>query len=127
MPDYNGKATVFWWTMVTLGAAVIGLGLTNLLAEPWPVRLQILVGIVAAMLAGIFPVRIPNSKNSFAAGEIFIFLLLLLQGPTAAALAAACETALGAWRAESVTNNRRREVRVHQRVCAEGLQLLQQR
>jgi diguanylate cyclase (GGDEF)-like protein/PAS domain S-box-containing protein len=98
MPDYNGKATVFWWTMVSLGAAVIGLGLTNLLDEPWPVRLQILAGIAAAMLAGLFPVRIPNLKNSFAAGEIFIFLMLLLHGPMAAALAAACETALGACR-----------------------------
>ena len=31
------------------------------------------------MLAGLFPVRIAHSKNSFAAGEVFIFLLLFMQ------------------------------------------------
>ena len=50
------------------------------------------------MLAGVFPVRIPRSKNSFAAGEIFIFLLLLLHGPAAATLAAAGEALVGSWR-----------------------------
>jgi hypothetical protein len=45
-------------------------------------------GAVLAMLAGFFPVRIPRTKNSFAAGEIFMFLLLLMHGPEAAALAA---------------------------------------
>ena len=49
--------------------------------------------MVIAMLAGVFPVRIPRSKNSFAAGEVFIFLLLLLHGPAAATLAAAGEAA----------------------------------
>jgi hypothetical protein len=50
------------------------------------------------MLAGFFPVRIPRTKNSFAAGEIFIFLLLLMHGPAAAALAAAGEAGVGSWR-----------------------------
>ena len=50
------------------------------------------------MLAGFFPVRVPGSKNSFAAGEVFIFLLLLMHGPAAAALAAAGEALVGSWR-----------------------------
>ena len=53
---------------------------------------------VIAMLAGVFPVRIPRSKNSFAAGEIFIFLLLLVHGAGAAALAAAGEAGVGSYR-----------------------------
>ncbi|HEY9106443.1 MAG TPA: sensor histidine kinase, partial [Roseateles sp.] len=51
-----------------------------------------------AMLAGLVPVRIPRSTNSFTAGEIFIFLLLLLNGPEAAALASAAEALVGSWR-----------------------------
>ena len=51
-----------------------------------------------AVLAGFFPFRVPRSKNSFAAGEVVIFLLLLLQGPAAATLAAAGEGLVGSWR-----------------------------
>ena len=65
---------------------------------PRAALLQVLAGAAVAMLAGFFPVRIPRSKNSFAAGEIFIFLLLLLHGPAAAALAAAGEALVGSWR-----------------------------
>ena len=78
MPDYNPKATAYWWTVVALGAAVLvhaGVSLADLTPQAW---LQVSVGMAIAMLAGVFPVRIPHSKNSFAAGEIFIFLLLLI-------------------------------------------------
>ena len=59
---------------------------------------QVAVGTLIAMLAGFFPVRVPRSNNSFAAGEIFIFLLLLIHGPAAAVMAAAGEAAVGSWR-----------------------------
>jgi diguanylate cyclase (GGDEF)-like protein/PAS domain S-box-containing protein len=98
MPDYNAKATTFWWTMVTLGAGIVGGAVHSVAAQPNDVLLQILLGCVIAMLAGIFPVRIPGSKNSFAAGEIFIFLLLLMHGVAGATLAAACEAFVGSAR-----------------------------
>ena len=84
MPDYNRKATTYWWTMVLLGVIVLAHSLQSVAALPVAVLWQIVAGTVIAMLAGFFPVRIPRSKNSFAAGEIFIFLLLLLHGPGAA-------------------------------------------
>ena len=98
MPDYNRQATVYWWLMALLGAAVLMHTLRTLLALPVGDAVQIGAGAMIAMLAGFFPVRIPRSTNSFAAGEIFIFLLLLLHGPEAAALAAAGEGLIGAWR-----------------------------
>src|SRR5450432_2646352 len=98
MPDYNRQATVYWWVMVLLGAAVLVNALRSLLALPPASLAQVGAGVVIAMLAGLFPVRIPRSKNSFAAGEIFIFLLLFLHGPAAATLAAACEAFVGSWR-----------------------------
>ena len=98
MPDYNAKATAYWWTMVMLGGWILASDVLSMAAQPRDVLLQILLGCVIAMLAGIFPVRIPGSKNSFAAGEIFIFLLLLMHGVAGASLAAASEAFVGSAR-----------------------------
>jgi hypothetical protein len=98
MPDYNAKATAYWWAMVVAGSAVLIAAAAGLSTKPLPILLQVLAGTLFAMLAGVFPVRIPNSKNSFAAGETFIFLLLLLHGVEAATVAAAAEAAVGALR-----------------------------
>ena len=98
MPDYNRRAAFYWWTVVMLGFGTLVASLVQLGGQAPRFWAQTAVGMAVAMLAGFFPVRIPRSKNSFAAGEIFIFLLLLIQGPGAAALAAAGESAVGAYR-----------------------------
>jgi diguanylate cyclase (GGDEF)-like protein len=98
MPDYNRKSTTYWWVMTLLGSAVLGQALMAVLALAVGDRAEVGIGIAVAMLAGLFPVRIPRSKNSFAAGEIFMFLLLLMHGPAAATLAASGEALVGSWR-----------------------------
>ena len=98
MPDYNAGAATYWWTLVALGGGALLMGLVQLAGLAWTLQVQVLFGCAVAMLAGLFPVRIPGSKNSFAAGEVFILLLLLMQGPAAAAVAAACEAFIGATR-----------------------------
>jgi diguanylate cyclase (GGDEF)-like protein/PAS domain S-box-containing protein len=98
MPDYNRKATVYWWTMVAIGLMTLLHCAGQVAQLPRAALLQTLAGAAIATLAGFFPVRIPRSKNSFAAGEIFIFLVLLLHGPAAASLAAAGEALVGSWR-----------------------------
>jgi diguanylate cyclase (GGDEF)-like protein/PAS domain S-box-containing protein len=98
MPDYNRRATAYWWCVVALGALALAWSLWRVATMPGTLGLQVLAGCVVTMLAGLFPVRIPGSNNSFAAGEIFIILLLLVYGPEAAVLAAACETGVGALR-----------------------------
>ena len=98
MPDYNRKAATYWWTVVVLGSVTLIGSVVSVADEGPRAWLQIAIGMVIAMLAGFFPVRVPRSKNSFAAGEIFIFLLLLIHGPGAAALAASGEAAVGSWR-----------------------------
>lgn len=99
MPDYNRKAAAYWWSVVVLGAVAIALSVQTLAGElsaaEWA---QVGIGVAVAMLAGMFPVRIPGAKNSFAAGEIFIFSLLLLHGPAAATLASAGEAMVGSMR-----------------------------
>jgi signal transduction histidine kinase len=98
MPDYNRRATAYWWAVVLLGLAVLAHSLQHLVALPARAWVYLVGGTLLAMLAGLVPVRIPRSTNSFTAGEIFIFLLLLLNGPQAAALASACEALVGSWR-----------------------------
>jgi signal transduction histidine kinase len=98
MPDYNRKAAVYWWSAVTAGAAVLLHAIQTVAGLPAPALWQAAGATALAMLAGFVPVRVPRSTNSFTAGEIFIFLLLLVHGPGAAALAAACEALVGSWR-----------------------------
>ncbi len=106
LPDYNRKATLFWWTMVALGAVCLTLSIRSLTALQAPQLVQIAAGVLVATLAGLFPVRIPRSKNSFAAGEIYVFLLLAIHGPPAAVVGAACEAALGAYRSSKRWSSR---------------------
>ncbi len=98
MPDYNRKATIYWWSMVVLGSIALAVALWEVHALPLAVLAQIVIGTGLAVAAGFFPVRIPGSKNSFVAGEVFIFLLLLMHGPGAATVAAAGEGFVGAFR-----------------------------
>ena len=98
MPDYSPAAARMWFVLVALGAVVLPIDLwllRDLDAGGW---LQIAAGAGAAALMGLFPLRVPGTRNAFVAGEIFLFLLLLLQGPAAAALAAVIEAAVGSWR-----------------------------
>ena len=98
MPDYNVKATLYWWTVVLLGGVALAHSMVTVSAMPPLVIAQILMGGALAVLAGFFPVRIPGSKNSFVAGEVFIFLLLLMHGAQAATIAAAGEAFIGSYR-----------------------------
>jgi len=98
MPDYNRKAAVYWYAGVLLGAAVLVHCLHSVAARSERTWIEVAFGVAVAMLAALFPVQIPRTKNSLAAGEIFIFLLLLLHGPAAATVASAGEAAVGAYR-----------------------------
>jgi diguanylate cyclase (GGDEF)-like protein len=98
LPDYTRGATIYWWTMVVLGAASLAYALWQVARGDRLMWLHVGAAVALATAAGLFPVRIARSKNSFAAGEIFVFLLLLMHGAAAAALAAAADSATGSWR-----------------------------
>jgi diguanylate cyclase (GGDEF)-like protein/PAS domain S-box-containing protein len=98
MHDYSPEAKVFWWTTAALGLIVLSIALATIAGFERGVILQIVLGATFAAVTGIFPVRIPGAKTSIAGAEIFVFLLLLLYGPAAAAFAAAAEAAVGSWR-----------------------------
>ena len=98
MPDYNAKAASYWWLIVLMGTAVIVHSLLHIATLDSTAWVQIVLAAALAMAAGLVPVRIPRSTNSFTAGEVFIFLLLLMHGAEAAALASAGEALVGSWR-----------------------------
>jgi diguanylate cyclase (GGDEF)-like protein/PAS domain S-box-containing protein len=102
MHDYAPPAKVYWWTTFVLGTMVLLLAVVQVAALDARALLQVLAGVALAAVTGLFPVRIPGRKTSVAGAEIFVFLLLLFFGPAAAALAAACEAAVGSYR----TSNR---------------------
>lgn len=106
MPDYNRKAAVYWWMMVSLGSVALITSLWTVASLPASVVWQVAVGGGMAIAAGFFPVRIPGSKNSFVTGEIFIVLLLLMHGPQAATIAAAGEAFVGAYRSSGRWSSR---------------------
>jgi diguanylate cyclase (GGDEF)-like protein len=98
MPDYNRAAATYWLATVLLGSIALAMAGHHVARLPLPALLQVIGGALAATAIGLFPVRIPRSRNSIAAGEIFIFVLLLLHGGAAATLAAAGEAAVGSMR-----------------------------
>ena len=98
MDDYSPQAKVYWWVTTTFGALILAISVFQVAGMERAALLQAVLGIVVAALVGAFPVRIPGTKTSFGGAEIFIFLLLLLYGPAAGALAAAAEGAVGSWR-----------------------------
>ncbi|TDM06598.1 MAG: hypothetical protein C4K60_18995 [Ideonella sp. MAG2] len=94
--DYNAPAIRLWLLIVSSGAA---LGLWGLwqLAHMKPAQWVVLVaGTVIAIAASLLPVRIPRSKTSFTVSDVFIFYLLISEGPAAAVLAAGVDGAFAA-------------------------------
>ena len=98
MHDYNLSAKLYWWTTAVLGAGVIALAIGSVATLPAGSIAQIAVGVIIAAVTGAYPHRIPGTKTSITGGEIFIFLILLMNGPAAATLAAAAEAAVGGFR-----------------------------
>jgi len=98
MKDYTPSAVAYWWAVTLLGTAGLLIASYATLLLPPSLLIQALVGAAVAALVGLFPVRIPGSKTSIAAGEIFIFLVLLLYGAAPAVVAAAVEGFIASWR-----------------------------
>jgi diguanylate cyclase (GGDEF)-like protein/PAS domain S-box-containing protein len=105
-PDYTHAAIVYWLVLAVAGAAALGYAAVELTLLSASQLWQVMAITVVAAIVGMFPLRIPKSKNSIAAGDIFIFLLLLLHGPAAAAIAAAAEAAVCVWRTSTRWSSR---------------------
>lgn len=98
MHDYNSNARAYWWILAVIGYGLLANALLSIAALPVATVFQIALITAFVCVVAFFPVKIPGTTLSFASGEIFIFLALMLYGVEAAAIAAATEGALGAVR-----------------------------
>lgn len=101
MDDYNLSAKAYWWTTTLLGLVVLGLAIRSIAALPAASVGQVVVGVAMAGIAGAFPYTVPRGKVAIAGAEIFIFLVLLMNGPAGAALAAAAEAGVATYRSST--------------------------
>ncbi len=98
-PPWRARCCALAWAALVLAgctAAVQGALLSA--ALPLSAALQVLVGVVLALAASQFPVRIARTEESFSAASIVSVLMLLTHGPGPASLAAAAEAGGRSWR-----------------------------
>ncbi len=106
MHDYNRPAKAVWLTSVFLGLIALASCLYELRSLPSSQWLVLALGIAGALTAGWFPVRYPNAKWCYSAGDIFIFLVWSLVSPAAGVVVAAMENAVGTLRASKRATSR---------------------
>ena len=82
MDDYNLAAKTYWWITTMLGAVAIVLAIYSVASLPLASIAQVVSGVALAGLVGSFPA--PRGKVAFTGGEMFIFLVLLMNGPACA-------------------------------------------
>jgi diguanylate cyclase (GGDEF)-like protein/PAS domain S-box-containing protein len=106
LESYNPRARVFWCANVLIGFGLLGVSLAETVLLPPQSILTLSAGIVIALLAGMYPVVIPNTKIAAVGGELVIFLIMLLFGTEAAVVAAAAEATVGSFRASKKWTSR---------------------
>ena len=98
MPDYNRRAGSTWWLVIVLGGAALSWALVDTAQRGPEVAAQVAAALLLAVLAALFPVRMPGTRHGYSAGDILIFLVLLALGPAPAAVVAAGDAFVGSWR-----------------------------
>ncbi len=104
--DYNGGAIRFWLGLASAGALALVVAAYQIAHLPAAEAWQVLAWMLVVGFAAAFPLEIPRSKQSFAVGDVFIFLLLALHGPAAATLAAAVEATIAGTRSSPRMSSR---------------------
>jgi HD-GYP domain-containing protein (c-di-GMP phosphodiesterase class II) len=76
-------------TVIFFGLGVVSFCVYGLLREPVPVQWFLLVALT--LISGSITVQLPSSHASISISEVFVFLAMLLYGPSAATLVAAVD------------------------------------
>ena len=92
MSDYNCAAKTYWAVMVIVGAGVFVWALQHCFALS-SIQWAEFAGLLSlVMVAGSNPIRIPNTKSSFTAGDVFTYLGVLFLGVPAAIVIGAVDS-----------------------------------
>src|SRR5438552_13116048 len=97
----NTRATMFAWSTILAGMAVLGLSLSQLLTVTVDLRLTVLA--VLALISGAAVLRLQAVPATFSFGDTFSFAALFLYGPAAGALTAALDSLAGGLRLPSLS------------------------
>jgi len=98
MSDYNRAAKTYWTVMVIAGTSVFLWAIRHSFGFS-PAQWGGFAGLLSlVILAGANPIRIPNTRSSFTAGDVFIFLGILFLGIPAAIVIGASDALVGARR-----------------------------
>jgi signal transduction histidine kinase len=91
MSDYPPAARAMWFTIVIAGGVAIVFAFVTVAELPAPTQLRIGFAALVAGIIGLFPVDVPSrtAKIAVEGGDMFVFLALLLYGPSAATLVCA--------------------------------------
>jgi len=84
MSDYNRAAKTYWTVMVIAGATVFVWAIRHCFGYSSTQWTEFASLLSLVILAGSNPIRIPNTRASFTAGDVFIFLGVLFLGVPAA-------------------------------------------
>ncbi|HMG75430.1 MAG TPA: diguanylate cyclase [Pyrinomonadaceae bacterium] len=84
LSDYNRPAKTYWTVMVIAGASVFGWAAQHCFSLSSIQWIQFAGLLALVVVAGSNPIRIPNTRSSFTAGDVFIFLGVLFLGIPAA-------------------------------------------
>src|SRR5205807_4949157 len=86
MSDYNRAAKTYWIFMVAAGAVVFVWAIARCLSLTQIQSGELAAFALFAVVTSAHPIRIPNTKSSFTAGDVFTFLAVLILGVPAAVL-----------------------------------------
>ena len=126
LESYNPRARLFWCANVLIGLVLLGVSLADIVQLPEQTLITLSAGIAVALLAGMYPVVIPNTKIAFVGGDLVIFLIMLLHGTEAAVVAAAAEAMVGGLRSSKKWTTRIGSpamAALSMWLCASGFQL----
>ena len=96
--DYNRAAKTYWIVMVIAGTIVFAWAAQHSLSLAVPQWAGFAGLLALVILAGANPLRIPNTKSSFTAGDVFIFAGVLFLGIPAAILIGVVDSFVGSRR-----------------------------
>ena len=96
--DYTPAALRMWLAIALAGASALVAAIAVMVSPAAPDRLQTLVALLFVAVAAWFPVRIPRTKYSIGAADVFVFLMLSVLGTAPAVLAVGLEGLIGSWR-----------------------------
>ncbi len=104
--DYGPLAAALWFAIVAVGLAAFGWSLVRTVADWQTLGWPVVATLVAVGVAALFATHIPRTKYSISVADVFIFLLLALQGAPLAVVAAGLDGLIGAMRTSRRVSSR---------------------